>query len=759
MRLTLRTLLAYLDGILDSNDSQDLGKKIEESEYAVGLVHRIRDVMRRLRLGSPSLTDRGPGLDPNTVAEYLDNTLASDHVTDFEKVCLDSDVHLAEVAACHQILTLVLGEPAEVDPASRQRMYQIADTLGAAQGRGAAGGSRPPPMLPLPGTTVVSTDSPSLSLDLGESLDESGGRKLRQRPTVPEYLRERRRHRAWVPVVTTAVVAIALLAVVLKMFGQFEPGTPLGDVLVSWSLVESPELAKADQGDKLGGAAKGEGGESEAAGLAPRVTPTEHTAPSAGTATAPAPTGKPAQTPTKVEPPAPTASSPTVPVPVALPSPGGPAKESGTKTPPQPEPPPAPGPLPDVGNAKQPAIVPATPQSLGRLLSNDQVLLSNDSDGNWTRVAANDLLSPEPLVALPTYRPNVAFNGVVALEILGGTRLDLLGGALPGIHILDGRMVLRPLAKAGSQLRVTFGDHTGTLTFVGADATAAFDVRHIHAPGMNPETEPPSVTAELFVTTGAVVWQETVGGKALAPTALKAAQRVSFEAATTSPPVAIRETPVWVAGGEPIDSLDRLASPKIAQALGSDGPARVGLLELTTVPRPQKEVKRLALRCLGYVGQFRDMVAALDDPANRYEWDDYYIKPLRLAIARDPETAAAVRGALEKQYPQQAAELYRMLWGYTNDQLEGDREDANLVGALKSEVLAVRVLAYWNLRDITGVGEGYQPAALPAVRQQKMSRWEQRLKDKEIRFRSPDEKPRGARKASAVAPPAPGAGP
>lgn len=127
MRLTLRTLLAYLDEMLAEDDAQDVAVRIEDSDVAQDVMRRRRDVMHRLQLGAPAPLGDGLGLDPNTVAEYLDNTLPVEHVPDFERVCLDSDEHLAEVASCHQILSLVLGGRVEVDQRQRRRLYGLLD--------------------------------------------------------------------------------------------------------------------------------------------------------------------------------------------------------------------------------------------------------------------------------------------------------------------------------------------------------------------------------------------------------------------------------------------------------------------------------------------------------------------------------------------------------------------------------------------------------------------------------------------------------
>lgn len=123
MRLTLRTLLAWLDDTLPPAEVREVGKHVSESPFAQELVDRINRVTRQRRLTIPGQSST-EATDPNIVASYLDNELPPDQVAEYEKRCLTSDVHLAEVASSHQILSLI-GQKAKVPAEARARMYHL----------------------------------------------------------------------------------------------------------------------------------------------------------------------------------------------------------------------------------------------------------------------------------------------------------------------------------------------------------------------------------------------------------------------------------------------------------------------------------------------------------------------------------------------------------------------------------------------------------------------------------------------------------
>lgn len=206
MRLTLRTLLAYMDDILDPADHEALASKIEASDFAAELIHRSRDTVRRLRLGAPEVfagedddvLNPDPASDANTVAEYLDNVLPPEHVAEFERVCLDSgtvaDMHLAEVTSCHHILTMVLGEPAEIDPRVRRRMYELPQRVEGGDKLRIESAHQPivaAPPAPVADPIVAASAEPAVAATTASA------------PVLPDYLRvaaegRRRRNRLMV---------------------------------------------------------------------------------------------------------------------------------------------------------------------------------------------------------------------------------------------------------------------------------------------------------------------------------------------------------------------------------------------------------------------------------------------------------------------------------------------------------------------------------------------------------------------------------
>src|SRR4051812_38035893 len=151
LRLTLRTLIAWLDDTLAPGEVRTIGQQVSESPFARELVERVNRVTRQRRLSTPSST--GPdAADPNLVASYLDNELPPDQVAEFEKKCLTSDVHLAEVASVHQVLSLI-GHKAKVPADAKARMYRLVRGRETTPGEPAAAARRapaPPPPTPEP---------------------------------------------------------------------------------------------------------------------------------------------------------------------------------------------------------------------------------------------------------------------------------------------------------------------------------------------------------------------------------------------------------------------------------------------------------------------------------------------------------------------------------------------------------------------------------------------------------------------------------
>ena len=80
----------------------------------------------------PSSMAREWGTTPTPSPNISIPALPQDRVGEFERVCLESDKHLCEVAALDQILTLVLGKPADVPEALRGNdVYALGDPAGA----------------------------------------------------------------------------------------------------------------------------------------------------------------------------------------------------------------------------------------------------------------------------------------------------------------------------------------------------------------------------------------------------------------------------------------------------------------------------------------------------------------------------------------------------------------------------------------------------------------------------------------------------
>jgi hypothetical protein len=701
MRLTLRTLLAYLDGILEKGDAEELSAKIHESEFATNQVHRIRDVTKRIRLAAPKLLGQGAGLDPNTVADYLDNTLPPERAPDFEKVCLESDVHLAEVAACHHILTMVLGEPAEVEAATRQRMYHLV-------GPGSlAGQTIPPPPAPIDkarGDVAAPGSPPPLA-----TVEPVAA--VRRDLQVPDYLRQStgQRIRPWL-----ALAALLLAgAAAVFMFGGEELRKKLGLAANAPPPSDPPQQVEAPKPpvDRV----------SPAQPIADKVAINSDSVKPATPSgdSAPPPERKAVEKSEAVQPSS--IEKTESPSPEPKPREETPAAQEKLVPTAPPNPPP-----PNPGRNEPPPVKTPLPAGamIGQYAAPDDVLLRYDAKGEtWVRLSPGTPLAlGDRLLALPGFRPPILFNTGVALQLDGGTIIQLISGddGAPGVHVEYGRLLRWGTSgKTGVTCRARVGEHLGTIRFSDPDSAIAVEVYRYYEPGEDPISAPGPIVADVAVIGGQIEW--LADGEPQATVVLAGTGRtwVGKTLATSKP---LLKIPGWIDPLQPSE-IDQRAMDDIKKKLVPGEPIGLAITELMAEVR-RSETRSLAARGVGFLGKYDALLAGLKDESLAWaQWRVKYVGALRSAILRGPEEATLVRDALISKFgAKMGADLYRMLCGYNPRQLTTGA-DEGLVELLSHDELPYRVLAFYNLQAITQVSHGYRPEGTEIQRRTPTQTW------------------------------------
>lgn len=760
MRLTLRTLLAYVDEILEPDDAAEIAKKIEESEVATRLLQRIHDVARRLRLGSPDVLERKDALDPNTVAEYLDYTLAADRVTDFEKVCLESDVQLAEVAACHQVLALVLGSPAEVAPATRERMYRVPEMAQQQED----------PVREM----FRGSSSDGESEETSSRAGRGGGEKNSQatQPRRPTFLR-----RAFLALVVLVLVALGGVGVAwysgwidlplaktpAELARGLENDQPESDGAAQAGSAVASQNGEAEE-DTAGSEtesdaepaapATGDPGsdrEGEDGGPSPPQSPeggasapdsdsqTESVAPGAADQSQPAapqvpeadtPSGEPGAVATGAEEPENGDLEPvdpagavasgvprlTMPPLLELPTPldTEPALTGAAE-------------ISDgaAGDREESVVAPLPPQSLGTLLTPEHVLLRVDATRRTVeRLSAEmPIHSYDVLIALPEYRPEIQVGETLHMQVAGPAHFQVLPldqDNAHGLSINFGRFILRHTGEMPSTIRLLLGSHRGALTLEPGNTAAVVEWEPKLEDGTDPSTPGERGYGRIVVLQGEARWSSTEVADGLL-TPLK-----ELNVAPQQESILPLEDPVeWVM---PKTSLAALLQERAAiqlQQLLSDASRSILLGLREAAFHRQREVAWLAQRSLASLGDVELVAAALDDSQRKAQWPEA-IAELRNAAARSPEMAAAVQTSCKRVYGEDGPLVYGMLWRFPASGIPVD-EATVLVDALEHPRLAVRVLAIWNLQQITGVRMYYEPDSPPVRRRSSVERWRSRV--------------------------------
>ncbi|MEW4486780.1 hypothetical protein AB1L42_01795 [Thalassoglobus sp. JC818] len=688
MRLTLRTVLAYLDDVLEPNQARELGEKISQSKEASELINKIQTAIRRRRIGAPELAGPGSGPDPNVVSEYLENVLQPDQVVEFERLCRQSDIHLAEVAACHKILTMVVGQPVEVSDSLRDRMYAL--------------GTRKTEF-PVPSQAQT---APAMTSGIGNHhpKDRTEG--------IPDYLRPKSRStQIWTGLVVALMIGVWVFLVASDQSIWETPESP--KIIAS----HTPDVPSPEEADK------GEAG------------PANKNAKPGADSTKP-PADRPNQRPSET----PVANNGGRPTNVSANPPPPPEEIASANSVPRPNVnvpvPPAPGdtgnPIVPAGDENTPADdskpdpVPPAPARLPEVLATVQTddgvsVASSELDQIWQVRNQGELAVDETFAVPDPYISQVSIGEDLTIDVMKHSRLQRLPrleGEMAAVEIDRGRMIFeRPeVSIEPVTLGIVIDQKRWAVKFLEPGTRLAVEVDFPQPDGFPPPPVSPGFIGGIAVLSGKVQL-ETEG---------RPATEISESNAWLSLATLRNPQSELQGGAIPMVFLtqeqETPARRQLAKAFEREFGTNVFVSVAPVIHDRRAGVSEMAAKTMALIGHPLELVSALQ--SEHEETRVVAINELQKWLLSNPQNAVKFREEANRYYKSEVVDaLERMLWGYGPSDGQSPEVSQQLVGLLLDDELAIRELAFFHISRLSGRTYNYH-AQLPLVeRRAASSRW------------------------------------
>jgi len=694
MRLTLRTLLAYRDGVLDPKDAADLEAKILDSSTAQRISKRISDEMRHRKLAPIPVDAREFGFEANMVAEFLDDTIPMETLPDMERKCLENNTLLSEIGSCHQILSRALSIPAPVAASLRLRIHDLPKNqnarLSELNGRKrridgpslirSAPSDAQTSSVAMPATKTLRKPSVELR-GSGIELHDGLGRQ------VPEYLIGR--DHGWLK-----NAAIALL------------------LLTAFVVVGAIAIGPFDRVSYLLRKSKGNGIAPPPLKNSIDAIPIEESNDS-----------QPSISESSALPPVPAVVAAKVPGAASIEIP---KKENGN------------------GAANAPSMTSLSkrrmqwlPDTKGSSESIVLKLVKSESDSGiyWTRMSPGEYANAgERIVVPPTQRTEMRMDPGIRLLCAGDNDLESSQqGDTLKIDLHSGRFLIFATPDA-RELSLDCNGLELSISFATSDASCALEVQNVWSALTEDVSDNSKVESRskvrLIGVEGALRFATKYAGGNSAKGTLAVGQYIDWMEGAATATLELAEAPWWFRTSI-LRPIDQLAATDLQRTLSGRLPGQLEteLSELTNHRRG--ETASLAARTRAMLG-FYDGLFEADGILNRKGLHSHWqsiLAQIPQSLSREDHRAKLVK-EIQSAAPNRFPSILSLLVPPTKEQLLSGA-DKMLVEGLASPRLDERVLAFNQLNLITGKSLGYQP---DKSQSDAIALWRKMLSKNEIRY-------------------------